>query len=57
MYLFTPNNVFEKYIDTVLPTLGESNPQTFTWRDFLAGMGLADRATGADDSPESLARL
>ena len=57
VYLFTPNNVFEKYIDTVLPTLGESNPQTFTWRDFLAGMGLADRATGADDSPESLARL
>ncbi|MCH4083706.1 MAG: AAA family ATPase [Olsenella sp.] len=57
VFLFTPNNVFEKYIDTVLPTLGESNPQTFTWRDFLASLGLADRATGAEDSPESLERL
>ena len=30
VYLFTPNSVFERYIDTVLPSLGESNPQTFT---------------------------
>ena len=26
VYLFTPNSVFEHYIDTVLPSLGESNP-------------------------------
>ena len=57
VYLFTPNDVFERYIDAVLPTLGESNPQTFTWRAFLRELGLADRATGAGDSPESLERL
>lgn len=57
VYLFTPNRVFESYIDTVLPSLGESNPQTFTWRDFLHSLGLANHASGAHDSPESLERL
>lgn len=26
VYLFTPNDVFRRYVDTVLPSLGESNP-------------------------------
>ena len=57
VYLFTPNSVFEHYIDTVLPSLGESNPQTYTWRGFLARLGLSERGTGADGSPERLVRL
>lgn len=35
VFLFTPNDVFESYIDTVLPSLGEANPQVRTWRSFL----------------------
>ncbi len=57
VYLFTPNQVFQKYIDTVLPTLGESNPQTFTWKEFLAGLGLGDRGTGAEEDPAVLDEL
>jgi len=57
VYLFTPNQVFESYIDAVLPTLGESNPQIFTWRSFLASLGLADHGTGKDIDPAELAKL
>ncbi|MBP3885333.1 MAG: AAA family ATPase, partial [Olsenella sp.] len=57
VYLFTPNAVFEKYIDNVLPTLGESNPQTFTWKGFLASLGLRDRSSGADAGLASLEAL
>jgi len=57
VYLFTPNQVFEGYIDTVLPSLGESNPQVFTWRSFLASLGLADHGTGRDIDPAELSRL
>lgn len=44
--LFTPNDVFARYIDAVLPSLGETNPKTLTWRSFVAEAGLADRADG-----------
>ncbi|MDI9591185.1 MAG: AAA family ATPase [Acidobacteriota bacterium] len=57
VYLFTPNDIFGRYIDTVLPSLGESNPQTFTWRGFLAHLGLSERGTGADSSPDRLSLL
>ncbi len=57
VYLFTPNGVFEHYIDTVLPSLGESNPQTFTWRGFLAELGLSERSTGEQGRPEALTAL
>ena len=57
VYLFTPNSVFERYIDTVLPSMGESNPQTYTWRGFLSRLGLSERGTGADASPERLLTL
>ena len=30
VFLFTLNAVFKSYIDMVLPSLGEKNPQTFT---------------------------
>lgn len=54
VYLFTPNSVFERYIDTVLPSLGESNPQTFTWQGFLAHLGLSERGSGAEGNPNNL---
>ena len=57
VWLFTPNSVFEHYIDTVLPSLGESNPQTFTWRGFLTHLGLSERGGGEGGSPEALTRM
>ena len=57
VYLFTPNAVFQRYIDTVLPSLGESNPQTFTWRGFLVHEGIQDRADGTKTDPEELLRM
>lgn len=33
--LLTLNPVFREYIDTVLPDLGESNPNTLTWAEFM----------------------
>ena len=35
VYLLTVNPVFRQYIDQVLPDLGEENPRTITWRDFV----------------------
>ena len=35
VYLLTINPVFRRYIDQVLPDLGEENPRTITWRDFI----------------------
>lgn len=57
VYLFTPNSVFERYIDAVLPSLGEKNPQTFTWREFFEGMGQGARAMGEDSDPAVLDML
>lgn len=57
VWLFTPNSVFERYIDTVLPSMGESNPQTFTWRDFVRAQGAGERELGLDTRPEELRRL
>lgn len=57
VYLFTPNNVFERYIDTVLPSMGEANPQVFTWRDFAEAQGAGNRDAGEKCSPEQLGRI
>ena len=35
VYLLTINPVFRQYIDQVMPDLGEENPRTITWRDFV----------------------
>ena len=51
--LMTLNPVFRDYIDEVLPDMGETNPMTVTWREFLkmlrvpAFPGKGD-GTGAD---------
>lgn len=55
--LFTPNSVFESYIDAVLPSLGEANPQTFTWSGFVEAQGLSGRSDGIDTDPTTLRRL
>lgn len=57
VYLFTPNPVFEKYIDHVLPDMGERNPQIFTWKGFIERLGLADRGLGLDTPEENLRTL
>ncbi len=38
--LMTLNPVFRDYIDDVLPDLGESNPVTITWQEFLQMAGV-----------------
>lgn len=57
LYLFTPNDVFQRYIDTVLPSLGERNPKTFTWRQFFESLGQAERPMGEDTDPVVFTRL
>ena len=57
VWLFSPNDVFESYIDTVLPSMGESNPQTVTWRDFVASQGAGERDPGLATTPETLQRM
>ena len=57
VFLFTPNRVFQSYIDSVLPSLGETNPQLFTWDTFLTSLGLSEHASGADGSPERLQHI
>ena len=54
VYLLSPNSVFANYIDNVLPDMGESNPVTFTWEDFMKEVGLADRALGGAAAAETL---
>ena len=57
VYLLTPNPVFERYIDEVLPNMGERNPHIFTWKDFIAKLGLADRGLGLRTSAAELETL
>lgn len=57
VWLFSPNDVFESYIDRVLPSMGEANPQTVTWRAFAEGQGAGGRDLGLATTPESLRRL
>ena len=57
VWLFTPNSVFENYIDTVLPSMGEANPRIFTWRAFMAAQGAGERDLGLGTSEETLRLL
>ena len=57
VHLFGPNAVFEHYIDNVLPSMGEANPQVYTWRDFCEAQGAGGRDLGEHTSPEALERL
>ncbi len=57
VWLFTPSPIFGRYIDTVLPQLGEANPNTGTWQDFLASLGLDQRGDGAEGNASQLDTL
>lgn len=43
--LMTLNPIFRRYIDQVLPDMGEMNPVSMTWKDFLSAAGV--RRTGS----------
>ena len=57
VYLITPNAVFGRYIDRVLPDMGESNPQIFTWNALMERIGLGGRGIAKDASIEKLAAI
>ena len=57
IYLFSPNDVFGRYIDQVLPSMGEANPHVLTWRSFLASQGAGERSDGTATSAETLEEL
>ena len=46
--LMTLNPVFRDYIDNVLPDLGESNPVTVTWQEFLMRLHVPCGDTSSD---------
>ena len=46
--LMTLNPVFRDYIDNVLPDLGESNPVTVTWQEFLMKLHVPCGDTSQD---------
>lgn len=54
VYLITPNPVFQRYIEDVLPEMGERNPESMTFDEFMDGLGLGSRASGADVSLDAL---
>ena len=55
VFLISPNPVFGRYIDRVLPGLGERNPEILTWEEFL--MPLLPAGRGVGESDVSLERL
>lgn len=48
--LITPNELFEKYIDNVLPELGEDNIQTLTMEELFGNVTGDDRIAGTRNS-------
>ncbi len=51
VFLVTPNPVFAHYIDSVLPEMGERNPQSITWVQFLKQLMPPDRTGGKSEAP------
>ena len=57
VYLMTINPVFRRYIDHVLPDLGEENPHTITWRDFLQMTGVPAQLRDGPATQENLQKI
>ncbi len=57
VYLITLNPVFQQYIDHVLPEMGEQNPNSMTWGDFLEEQGVHSRGNGDLTEAESLRKI
>ncbi|MEY8561955.1 UvrD-helicase domain-containing protein [Eggerthellaceae bacterium 3-80] len=55
VYLITPNEVFAHYIDSVLPDLGERNPEMMTWDAFA--QTLLPEGRGVGDASVPLSRF
>ena len=55
--LFAPNSIFEHYINMVLPSLGEENPKTYTWKRFITEEGLAQYGEGRSTTLEDLGAI
>ncbi len=56
--LMTLNPVFRDYIDNVLPDLGETNPLTITWNEFLEMTNVPFIENGVDSTTaESLQKI
>ncbi len=53
VFLITPNPVFERYIDNVLPDMGESNPTITTWDGLMESVGAGGRGLGRQASLET----
>ena len=54
VFLITPNPVFQKYIDNVLPDMGERNPQTRTYAQLMDFLGVQASGQDAHATAESL---
>ena len=52
--LITPNPVFQRYINNVLPDMGEANPQTLTFKELMEHMGLGNRGEDASTTVDIL---
>ena len=58
VFLISPNPVFSHYIASVLPDLGERNPESLTWDEFARRLLPPDRGSGRVDVPlAALARI
>lgn len=56
VFLLTLNPVFGHYIANVLPEMGERNPVTATWNDFLQMVEVPDRREDGFDTPSGILR-
>ncbi len=56
VYLMTLNPLFRRYIDAVLPDLGEQNPNILTFREFLDSLdaGGGQEQSGAGEEVQAL---
>ncbi len=54
VFLITPNPVFQRYIENVLPEMGESNPSSITFDALMDQLGLGSRSLGGDISVDDL---
>ncbi len=57
VYLMTPNPVFGRYIDNVLPDMGERNPHILTWDSLMETIGLGGRGVSRSTSLDTLQRI
>ncbi|MBQ3106615.1 MAG: AAA family ATPase, partial [Eggerthellaceae bacterium] len=55
VFLISPNPLFGRYIENVLPDLGERNPETLTFEELLGG--LLPAGTGKGSAPVTLEAL